>query len=351
MAVIPRRRLMVGLGGVAVLAGSGLWGWRDRRHRAGALSAGEVLDGQPHQIDLSWPSAPTSILFNVAQQQGFFARYLLDVRLTGGGVTGRDAIGDLQAGRSRVAVAPVLSWLDRLHEGEVQARLVMGLQAGTFRLLVRRRLKLSRVEDMVGRRIAITNPDMADRLFFSVVLRRKGMNPDTGPQWQVLAPQDMAGAIRAGDVDALAVHDPLAWRLLNDPSLGVVELVNSVNGLYAQRTNLALGVARDMLDQDPAAAAALVVALQDAARWLKTHVPETASLLAGHIEGMGPDAIIAMMRHEVLGICPTGHDFRVQLAQYVDEMKLLGRFPDTLDSAGYARAISTDLLHRGTPAP
>lgn len=346
MALMPRRQVVAGLGGVAALAGVGLWGWQGQRRRAGALHVGDVLDGQPHRIDLSWPSAPISILFNVAQRQGFFERYLLDVQLTGGGVTGRDAIGDLQAGRSSVAVAPVLSWLDKLHEGEVQARLVMGLQAGTFRLLVRRRLKLTRVEDMVGRRIAITNPDMADRLFFSVVLRRKGMNPDTGPIWRVVSPQDMEGAIRSGDVDALAVHDPLAWRLLNDPSLGLVELVNSVNGLYAQRTNLALGVGQAMLRDTPAAAAALVLALQDAARWLKTHISETATLLEGRINGMAQADLMAMMRHEVLGICPTGSDLRVQLAQYIDEMKLLGRFPDTLGSAAYARAISMDLLHR-----
>lgn len=302
-------------------------------------------------MTLSWPFAPASILYNVALRQDFFLQYHLGVQLRPGVLSGRDAIADLQAGRSMAAVAPVLSWLQACQGSpDLPARLVMGLQAGTFRLLVRKRLRIAKIEDLAGRRIAVLNADMADRLFFSVILRRKGLNPDTAPNWVILPPDQIDDAVMAGAVDAVALHDPLAWQLMGNPALELVELVNSINGLYARRTNLALGISTDVLEHTPAAAVALVLALYNAARWLPTHMAEAAALLDGRIADMGQDAILQMMRHEALGISPVGNDLKIQIARYVDELKLLGQFPDSLDSASYARHMSADILHHGLKA-
>lgn len=312
-----------------------------------------LLDGEPHDMTLSWAFAQASILYNIALRQDFLLQYHLNVQLRPGVMSGRDAIADLQAGRSMAAVAPVLSWLQAYQANpDLPVRLVMGLQAGTFRLLVRKRLRIAKIEDLAGRRIAVLNADMADRLFFSVILRRKGLNPDTAPNWVILPPDQIDDAVMAGTVDAVALHDPLAWQLMGNPALELVELVNSINGLYARRTNLALGISTDLLEQTPAAAVALVLALYNAARWLPGHMAEAATLLDGRIAGMPQEAILQMMRHEVLGISPVGNELKVQIARYVDELKLLGQFPDSLDSAGYARHISADILHHGlTAAP
>ncbi|WEQ52110.1 ABC transporter substrate-binding protein [Komagataeibacter oboediens] len=340
-AVVP---LLVGAG-CAVVGGQ----WLQSRQQARIVRHDdELLDGEPHDLTLSWPSAQASTLYNVALRQDFFSQYHLDVHLQPGALTGRDAIADLQAGRSMAAVAPVLSWLQAYQaNADLPARLVMGLQAGTFRLLVRRRLRIAKIEDLMGRRIAVLNADMADRLFFSVILRRKGLNPDTAPDWVILPPDQIDDALAAGTVDAVALHDPLAWQLLNNRTLDMVELVNSVKGLYAERTNLALGVSTDLLDRTPGAAVALVLALSHAARWLPEHMAEAATLLDGRVDGMDQDTVLQMMRHEVLGISPVGNDLKIQIARYVDELKLLGQFPDSLDSAGYARRISADILHHG----
>ncbi|ARW16355.1 ABC transporter substrate-binding protein [Komagataeibacter europaeus] len=340
-AVMP---LLVGAGCAVVGAQ-----WLQSRQQARIVRHDDaLLDGEAHDLTLSWPFAQASTLYNVALRQDFFSQYRLDVHLRSGAVTGRDAIADLRAGRSMAAVAPVLSWLQAYQaDADLPARLVMGLQAGTFRLLVRRRLRIAKIEDLVGRRIAVLNADMADRLFFSVILRRKGLNPDTAPDWVILPPDQIDDALAAGTVDAVALHDPLAWQLLNNRALDLVELVNSVKGLYAERTNLALGVSTDLLAQTPGAAVALVLALSHAARWLPQHVAEAAALLDDRVEGMDQDTILQMMRHEVLGISPVGNDLKIQIARYVDELKLLGIFPDSLDSAGYARTISADILHHG----
>ncbi|MCE2574771.1 ABC transporter substrate-binding protein [Komagataeibacter sp. FNDCR2] len=349
--LLPRRRVVMPLLAAAGCAMVGAQ-WLQSRQQARIVRRDDaLLDGEPHDLTLSWPYAGTSTLYNVALRQDFFSQYRLDVHLREGVLTGRDAIADLQAGRCMAAVAPLLSWLQAFQADVVlPARLVMGLQAGTFRLLVRRRLRIAKIEDLVGHRIAVLNADMADRLFFSVILRCKGLNPDTAPNWVILPPDQIDDALLAGSVDAVALHDPLAWQLLGNPALDLVELVNSVNGLYARRTNLALGISADVLQQTPSAAVALVLALSSAARWLPAHMPEAATLLDGRVAGMRQDAILQMMRHEVLGISPVGNDLKIQIARYVDELKLLGLFPDSLDSAGYARHISADILHHGPGA-
>lgn len=344
-ALVP----MLVAGGCAVVGSQ----WLQSRQQARLVRRDDaLLDGQPHDMTLSWPYAQSSTLYNVALRQDFFVQYRLNVQLREGVANGRDAIADLQAGRAMAAVAPVLSWLQAWQASpDLPVRLVMGLQAGTFRLLVRRRLRIAKIEDLVGRRIAVLNADMADRLFFSIILRRKGLNPDTAPNWVILPPDEIDDALAAGTVDAVALHDPLAWRLLRNPVLDVVELVNSVNGLYAGRTNLALGLSTDVLRDMPGAAVALVLALYNAAHWLPAHMTEAASLLDGRVDGMQQDAILQMMRHEVLGISPVGNDLKTQIARYVDELKLLGQFPDSLNSASYARRISADILHPAQPRP
>ncbi|CAP57157.1 conserved hypothetical protein [Gluconacetobacter diazotrophicus PA1 5] len=346
---LSRRRVLIagaGAGGAAALAG-GL-AVRHRLHHQAVTHHKVLPDGRFRRLALSWPSS-NMLVFAVARQH-FFAAYNLDVALVGGARSGRAAIADMVAGRAVGAASPILTWLDVMRLGGVQARLVSGLQSGTFRLLVRRKLKVVRLDGIAGLRIAVEDQDMADRLFFSVMMRRKGIDPEASVRWVTLPPEQVMDAARAGEIDAVAAHDPLAWQLLHGTDSPFFELANSTTGHYGERANLALGLSDSLLQSDPAAAAALVMALRAASDWIKAHPDQAASLMTGQIPGMETGDILSMLRHETLGISPVGNDLRVQVAQYVDEMKLLGRVPDTVGSSAYAKRVCANALVTDTPA-
>jgi NitT/TauT family transport system substrate-binding protein len=339
-----RQALIAGTGAGAALVG-GLVVRNQVRHHG---THHKVLpDGRFRRLVLSWPSS-NMLVFAVARAR-FFRDYNLDVALVDGPRTGRGTIADMVAGRAVGAVSPILTWLDVVRLGGVPAHLVSGLQSGTFRLLVRRKVKITRLDGIAGLRIAVMDQDMADRLFFSVMMRRKGIDPETAVKWVTMPPERAVDAARAGDIDAVAAHDPLAWQLLHGPDSPFFELTNSTTGHYGERANLALGLSDSFLQSDPAAAAALVMALRAAADWIKAHPDQAAGVMTGQIAGMDTRDILSMLRHETLGICPVGADLRVQVAQYVDEMKLLGRVPDTVGSAAYARRICANALETKAP--
>ncbi|MBB2164466.1 ABC transporter substrate-binding protein [Gluconacetobacter sp. 1b LMG 1731] len=342
MRGLTRRRLLLGAGGAT--AGAAVVGAvvvHYRRPRPVVMHK-VVLDGRARRMVLSWPSS-NRLLFHVAQAR-FFGTYNLDVTLVDGARTGRTTIADVVEGRAVGAAAPILTWLDRYRLGPIPVHLVTGLQSGGFRLLVRRGVKGSRLDNVAGMRIAVTDQDMADRLFFSVMMRRKGINPDDAVHWVTLAPAQIEDAARAGEIDAVAAHDPLAWQWLHAPDPLFFELANSTTGHYSQRTNLALGLSDALLRSDPVGAASLVMALRAASDWVRQHPDEAAGLMAEATDGMDAAQILAMLRHESLGISPVGHDLRVQVSQYVDEMKLLDRVPDAVGSAAYARRLCVNVL-------
>ncbi|OUJ12674.1 ABC transporter substrate-binding protein [Acetobacter sp. DsW_063] len=301
-------------------------------------------DGRFRTLTLHWPHADRDPVLIVARERGFFANYSLDVKTPGETPTGNSAISEVAQDRAVGAVAPALSWLPRLHDG-TPAKLVAGLTAGSFRVLVRVKSGVTRLESIVGKTIATTDEDSADRRFFSVLLRRKGIDADRSVNWTLLPMNEVSGALASGDIDGIVAHDPFAWTLLTAPGAGLKELAGSTTGLYAERVNLVLGLTDEFLDSDPDGSVALTLALRDTCRWIAAHTDEVSTLLSHHLTDMDDDAVDAMLAHEPRPVHLLGRWLRDQMAQYADELKLIGRLPDALDSGAFAKSICRNVLH------
>lgn len=333
-----RRRTALILAGGAGTAALGVGLWRARR----PPRAPNEPDGQFRQLTLAWPAPEHDPVVIVAREKGFFAAYDLDITMMPV-TTGNEAIAALENGTAVGAAAPALSFLPRLHDG-LKARIVEGLSAGSFRLLVRIAPGVGKIDYVVGKVIAVVNEDAADRRFFSVLLRRKGINPDD-VHWKAVPESQIAAALAAGEVDGLVAHDPVAWRLLSGSGGTLTELAGSTTGHLAERVNRLLGLSETFLQQDPKGAVALVLAFRDACRWIEANRKEIAPLLAPHLPDMDEKATQEMLAHEPKPVHLLGHWLREQLAQYADELKLLDLLPDELDSGKFAQTISYDARH------
>ena len=277
-----------------------------------------------------------------AHAQDIFARHHLDVGMAAGVSSARAAIEAVRSGRADGAFAPVLSWLPALQDG-LDARLVCGLRAGNSRLLIRRHAPMHRIEDLYRHAIGIAeaDPDDPDRLFFSIMMRRKGMHPDRDVTWRVFPEAALGAALAQGHVQAIIGHDPVIWRIRE--SLGFDELASSQTGSYAIRVGRVLGVRGAMLRDSPRAVLALSQAMQEAVVWAARHQPEISRLLAAQDNGLTQPEVTRLLHAEGGPVHPVGHNLRIQIAQYVDELKLLGLTPESSVSSVLAKRFTANL--------
>ena len=304
-------------------------------------------DGRFRRLVLACPHPAHDPVLIVAQRQGIFARYNLDVSLVDGLASGQQALDRLHDKQADGAIAPVLSWLPRMMAG-LDARLVAGLQSGSARLLVDRKSPIKRIEDLFHKSIGMADPRggpfaSADRLFFSIMMRRKGMDPNRDVTWVQVAPADFQAALAARQIQAVVGHDPVIWQVRD--SLHMTELASSMTGSYGTRVTRALGLRRDLLQADPAAAVALVLALEEAARTVARHVDDAANMLADQLPDMDLPAVERMLHAEGHAVHLIGQELREQTAQYFDELKLIGLVPDEQDSAQLARRFCDTVVH------
>ncbi len=334
------RRSLLGVGaGVGIAAAGALVVRNQLRHPHRDKTSHP--DGRYRRLVLSCPHPEHDPVLMVAVHQGMFARYNLDVTIQGGFGSGQEAVAQLRPGGADVAVAPALSWLPRLLGG-LDARLICGLQSGSSRLLVDRRSPVKRIEDLHRKAIGVADSG-ADRLFFSVVMRRKGMDPNHDVSWVQLPPDQFGAALADHRVQAVAGHDPVIWRLREQ--LHLVQLASSMTGSYGNRVSRVLGIRGDLLRADPAAAVSLVLAVQEAAEAVEHHLGETASILADQLPDMDQPELERMLRAEGHAVHPIGRALREQVAQYLDEMKLIGLAPDDTDSGVLAKRFCALVIH------
>ncbi|MFT9252436.1 MAG: ABC transporter substrate-binding protein, partial [Acetobacter okinawensis] len=166
---ISRRALLWGAGGCAAMGGVVVL-----THHSRPRTPRKQPDGVYRKLKIAWPEAAMSPVLAAAQEKSFFAQYNLDVDPLPDIHNGQDALEALVQQKAAYALAPALTWLQRLHAG-LPARLIMGVQSGSRRLLVRRSSGITRLDQLMGRNVAVPDQNAADKLFFCIMMRRKGM--------------------------------------------------------------------------------------------------------------------------------------------------------------------------------
>ena len=294
-------------------------------------------------VTLAWrPVLPSGAIVTVAAEQGLFAEYGLTVTLAAERDGSPGYAAELAGGQADCCVAPVPFLLDALHRG-LDARFTTGLSGGGLRLLADRHTRLRHIGDLKHRRIGVADPNGAAKLFFSVMLRRKGINPFAEVTWVTVPVAGMTDAIHGGRVDAVALADPDAWSLAH--RLRLHEIATNVSGSYRDRTFAALLVSGRLLRDRPLQVVGLTRALHDAARFVATQTRDAATIAASL---MPPDQAdvdrVAMLRSEAPDQHPTGNALVDDVAAYVDELRLLGTLPFELNAGRFARSICADVL-------
>ena len=150
----------------------------------------------------------------IAHGQGFFKKHNLDVELVNFGNSTEVLLEAIATGKADAGVGMALRWLKALEQG-FDVKLTAGTHGGCLRLLSAVNGDVHKLEDLKGKTIGVTDMASPDRNFFSILLKKHGIDPVRDVDWR-LFPADLLGtALERGEVQAISGSDPFMYRLIN----------------------------------------------------------------------------------------------------------------------------------------
>jgi NitT/TauT family transport system substrate-binding protein len=256
----------------------------------------------------------------VAQETGLFEKHGLDVNLVNYSGSTDQLLEAISTGKSDAAVGMIHRWLKPLESG-FDVKIVAGLHGGCVRLVAYKPTGITKLEDLRGKSIGV--PDLAQpaKHFFSVYLKRHGIDPEREVTWKAYQGDLLGLAAEKGEIHAIAFSDPLLYRTERDTKGGFVELATNTSPPYHDKTCCVIGVGGELIKKNRPAVVSLVKALTEAYEWTNTHRAEGAKIFQKYATNLTLDELQHLYKQLALHVHPTGNALRDQLVFYAQDFK------------------------------
>lgn len=329
---ISRRQLLAGAAGAAVatpLISNGF-----------GLARAEA---SPKPIKIAWnANAVCSAPVGYAIDKGILAKHGIAGETVNFAGSTEQLLEAIATGKADAGVGMALRWLKPLEQG-FDVKVVAGTHGGCIRLLGSKAAGVTKLEDLKGKTVAVSDLASPGKSFFSVLLAQAGIDPNREVDWRVFPGDLLALAVEKGEAQALAHWDPDTWRFLKSGNF--VEIANNLDGDFANRTCCVIAVRGSLLREDKAAVKALVVGLLEASKLAADDPTETARL---YFETYKPkssvDDLVAMLKSHTHHHHPIGDALKRELALYAEELKLVQVLKPSTDPVKFAERIYGDVF-------
>lgn len=307
-SVLRRRRILGGIGGLALLAS--LYGLARRQ-------GGSTKEEAP-TLRIATPLVPHAGLIHLASARGFFRDQGLEVRLLPH-TYGKAALADLLQGQADLAVAadvPVV--VEVLKAAPLSIVASVASASNELAVLGRVDRGVRAPADLRGRRVGVTRGTSGEYFLWAFLVRHR-IAPES-LQLVDLAPAGLIEALRDGRVDAVAAWQPL--RHMAEVAFGQSLISLRAPDAYAQRYVL---VGRNEFVQ----------AQQQALRRLLFALTEAESL--AHAEPQKAKAALAeLLKLSPEGLDPSWRDLSFEVEQQQAQLVTLEDVASWAMARGYA---------------
>ncbi len=276
-----------------------------------------------------------------AKHLGIFERHGLDVELVKFAGTTDQLLEALSTRKVDTSVGMALRWLKPLEQG-FDVKLTGGTHGGCLRLIGDKTKGVTKLEHLKGKVIAVSDIGSPAKNFFSVLLGKRGIDPNKDVEWKVFPGDLLAAAIDKGEAQALAHQDPETWRFLKNDKL--TEIATNLSGEYAERVCCLIGVSNRLIKEDRAAATAITKALLEAQDLTAHHPEATVDVYLPYVANATRDDLIQLLKTHTHYVHPLGDNLRTQLADYVKELQKINVIKPSTDPVKFAAKITEDVV-------
>lgn len=307
---------------------------------------GAAPTGPLRPLKLAWnASAICTAAAPVAKETGIFARHGLDVDFVNFGSSTEQLLEAIATGKADAGIGMALRWLKPLEQG-FDVKITAGVHGGCLRLLGDASAGVTKVSDLKGKTIAISDQASPGKNFFSIYLAERGVDPFKDVEWRQYPLEALPLAIDKGEAQALALADadPRTWIWIKESKGKLTEIATNLSEKYADRACCIIGVRGSLIRDERPVATALTRAILEGAHKVGAD-PELAARTFSGYGGKGSiDDLVAMLNSQDHHHAPVGADLKTQLAAYTDELKLVQVIKPATNSQRFAEKIYADVL-------
>ncbi len=157
-------------------------------------------------------------------------------------------------------------------------RITTGLHKGCIRLLAGVDTGITKVADIKGKSVGITNFGGLPQVLVQWALGDLGLDPINDVTYKIFPPEQLESAVQKGEIQAFAMYDPLAAIALNNKT--VIQVFSTHDDSpYKEMYCCFLGISQKVVEQEPEKAAAITRAFQKSAYWVQHNKPEAAKII------------------------------------------------------------------------
>ena len=340
-----RRRALVRLGTVAGLATP--FGLLARRARAADGLAAPALIQARTKITFIWnPAALCNIVVGVAQKEGIFEKYGLDVETI---FTGGDTASILEAlalGKAHATSTFLLRLLKPLEAG-FDVKLTAGVHAGCSYLIASRAAGINTLQDLRGKRVGMSDLNSPMKLLYEIQLKKAGVPPEE-VIWRQFPADVFSLAVDKGEIDAFADGEPNAYYVVKRSKGKLFDLSSSGTGELGNYTCCVLAVNGRLIRENRPAAVALTRAMVEASRTVdkNQNLAVEAAVRYSPIKAKPEELaeMIAGYPYDEHRGSPTGEEFRSHVLYFAQGLKETGILKPGTDPVRFTDRITLDVL-------
>ncbi len=345
---LSRRRLLALAGGAVAASALGRFTFAHDVHHAAptgpapfALGAGQWALPEPRKIKLATNlNAVCLAPVAVADSQGFFREHNLEVEFVNFGHSTEVLLESLATGKADAATGMALRWLKALEQG-FDVKLTAGTHGGCLRLVTLDDGPRS-LEALKGGTIGVTDMASADKNFFSLILKRHGVDPARDVTWRVYPVDLLEVALQKGEIQAASGSDPMMYRV--KAQAGFRELSTNLVDDYANLSCCVVGVAGNLARKEKPVAAALTHAILQAHAWAAAHPEEVAEEFLRFAVNTSAEEVRAILGEHTHGHYSLGDAFVKEIAVYARDLKAIDVLRPRTDPLQFAESIHADVF-------
>ncbi|MBP6895432.1 NitT/TauT family transport system substrate-binding protein [Pseudacidovorax sp. 1753] len=325
-----RRQLLRAGGAAAVVA-------------AGGLLASRAWS-QPRKLTFAWNASAFCLTpVVVAQERGFFEKNGLQVDLINYTGSTDQLLESLATAKADAAVGMIHRWLKPLESG-FDVKIVGSSHGGCVRLLGSKEAGVTQLSSLKGKTIGVSDIASPGKNFFSILLKKNGIDADRDVQWRQYPADLLDVAVNKGEIQAIADGDPTLYLIEKRNAGKYTELATNLSGEYKDKVCCIVGARGELVRNDKPTAAALVRSIVQASDYVADNPNESAKLFAKYSPKVPVEDLQALLGTLTHRHHPTGRSLRDEVEFYARDFRSVGVLKSSTDPKRLADHVSYDVL-------